>query len=297
MMRRPLPALTSCPTADRGVPGPSEGPLLPLRCQCPCHRSQPRAPCTEPARVLHFCAWDVWALACTARILVLVHSGPWRQRQSEWGSESHQAPYCLWETGQAQCSYDCVLFYHLRFLEQRREITEKFVAEQDAVLREAREEHSRELQLLQDRHQQHVASLTAELQAQHQADTVELRALSEARVTALQTEHAAEIRALESRHASDLESVEAHWRSEVEALGEEHRRALQLLRGDPGGQLRGVTWELENVHWKQDAELQSTESSPGVEPAERAEGLRAHQVRRAPQTLCRVAGDALMRWA
>lgn len=171
------------------------------------------------------------------------------------------------------------------------------MAEQDAFLREAQEEHSRELQLLRDRHQQHVASLTAELQARHQADAAELRALSEARVAALRTEHAAEVRALESRHASDLELLEARWRSEVEALGEEHRRALQLLRGEPGGQPRGVTWELENVHWKQDAELQSTEGSPGVEPAEHAEGLRAQQVRRAPQTLCGVARGALVRWA
>lgn len=196
---------------------------------------------------------------------------------------------------------------HLRFLEQRKEITEKFTAEQDALLREAQEKHASELQLLQERHQQHVLSLTAELEAKHQASVEELKAvfqreqwaLSEAYVAELQMKHAAEIHALETRHLSQLDSVESCYLSEMQALRDEHGRALELLRGELEEQLQKkdsshqmiLTQELEKLQRKHDEELQSAKGSWRAERStEHTESLRAlaaelreaHQVRTGP---------------
>ncbi|XP_059542726.1 pericentrin isoform X13 [Myotis daubentonii] len=190
---------------------------------------------------------------------------------------------------------DCALQLMLaqnRFLEQRKEITEKFTAEQDALLREAQEKHASELQLLQEKHQQHVLSLTAELEAKHQASVEELKAmfqreqwaLSEARVAELQTKHAAEIHALETRHLSQLDSVESCYLSEIQALRDEHGRALELLRGDLEEQLQKkdsshqmiLTQELEKLQRKHDEELESAKGSWKAElSTEHAESLRA----------------------
>ncbi|XP_036921048.1 pericentrin isoform X2 [Sturnira hondurensis] len=164
-----------------------------------------------------------------------------------------------------------------RFLEQRKEVTEKLTAEQDALLREAQEEHAREVQLLQERHQQHILSLTTELEAKHQAKVEELKSvfqreqwdLSEARVAELQAKHAAEVCALETRHLSHLDSVESCYLSEIQTLRDEHRRALELLQGDLEEQLQKkdsshqviLTQELEKLQWKHDEELESTKGS------------------------------------
>nr|KAF6394481.1 hypothetical protein HJG63_010435 [Rousettus aegyptiacus] len=169
-----------------------------------------------------------------------------------------------------------------RFLEQRKEIGEKCAAEQDAVLREAREKHASELQLLQDRHQQHIVALRMDLEARHQADVRELkaacdreqRALADARVAELQAKHAADIRALETRHLSSLDAVESRHRSEVQALRDEHGRALEQLRAELREPLlqecscpRAVsTRELETLQRKRDAELQSARGRPRAEP-------------------------------
>ncbi|XP_015416174.1 PREDICTED: pericentrin isoform X2 [Myotis davidii] len=190
---------------------------------------------------------------------------------------------------------DCALQLMLaqnRFLEQRKEITEKFTAERDALLREAQEKHASELQLLQEKHQQHVLSLTAELEAKHQASVEELKAmfqreqwaLSEARVAELQTKHAAEIHALETRHLSQLDSVESCYLSEIQALRDEHGRALELLRGDLEEQLQKkdsshqmiLTQELEKLQRKHDEELESAKGSWKAElSTEHTESLRA----------------------
>uniref|UniRef100_G1P9H7 Pericentrin n=1 Tax=Myotis lucifugus TaxID=59463 RepID=G1P9H7_MYOLU len=190
---------------------------------------------------------------------------------------------------------DCALQLMLaqnRFLEQRKEITEKFTAEQDALLREAQEKHASELQLLQEKHQQHVLSLTAELEAKHQASVEELKAmfqreqwaLSEARVAELQTKHAAEIHALETRHLSQLDSVESCYLSEIQALRDEHGRALELLRRDLEEQLQKkdsshqmiLTQELEKLQRKHDEELESAKGSWKAElSTEHTESLRA----------------------
>ncbi|ELK03604.1 Pericentrin [Pteropus alecto] len=185
---------------------------------------------------------------------------------------------------------DCALQLMLaqnRFLEQRKEISEKFAAEQDAFLREAREKHASELQLLQDRHQQHIVSLRTDLEARHQADVRELkaafereqRALSDTRVAELQAKHAADIQALETRHLSSLDAVESRHLSEVQALRDEHRRALEQLRAELEEQLPQkcschhavLTRELETLQRECDGELQSTKGCPRAEPR------RAHQ--------------------
>lgn len=135
---------------------------------------------------------------------------------------------------------------HLRLLGERRAVTARLAAEQDAVLREAQETQARQLQLLQEQHQQQVLSVTAELEARHQAQMQELKAslereqwaLSEARAAELQAEHAAAVGALETSHASHLDSLAARHLSEVQALQGRHRRALQLLRAELEEQLR-----------------------------------------------------------
>uniref|UniRef100_A0A8D0MAJ2 Pericentrin/AKAP-450 centrosomal targeting domain-containing protein n=1 Tax=Sus scrofa TaxID=9823 RepID=A0A8D0MAJ2_PIG len=133
-----------------------------------------------------------------------------------------------------------------RLLGERRAVTARLAAEQDAVLREAQETQARQLQLLQEQHQQQVLSVTAELEARHQAQMQELKAslereqwaLSEARAAELRAEHAAAVGALETSHASHLDSLAARHLSEVQALQGRHRRALQLLRAELEEQLR-----------------------------------------------------------
>ncbi|XP_024418336.2 pericentrin isoform X3 [Desmodus rotundus] len=179
-----------------------------------------------------------------------------------------------------------------RFLEQRKEITEKFTTEQDALLREAQEKHANELQLLHERHQQHVLSLTTELEAKHQAKVEELKAvfqkeqwaLSEAHVAELQAKHAAEVCALETRHLSHLDSVESCYLSEIQTLQDEHRQALELLQGDLEEQLQKkdsshqviLTQELKKLQRKHDEELESAKGNWRTElSTQHTEGLRA----------------------
>ncbi|XP_074176191.1 pericentrin isoform X7 [Rhinolophus sinicus] len=231
-----------------------------------------------------------------------------RLRQLELGLAEDECPQCSkcgrepgqdWELAAVRLKEDCALQLTLaqnRLLEQRREITEKFTVERDALLREAQERHASELRLLQDRHRQHLASLTAELQARHQADTAELRAalerqhctLSGERAAESQEERVAEVCALEARHRSDLESVEARHRCEVEALRSEHRRALELLQASHEGQVHNhlspehvaPTPEFEGLEQERDAELQSAEACHGAEPGtECPESLRVPAAR------------------
>uniref|UniRef100_A0A8C7AUQ9 Pericentrin/AKAP-450 centrosomal targeting domain-containing protein n=1 Tax=Neovison vison TaxID=452646 RepID=A0A8C7AUQ9_NEOVI len=179
-----------------------------------------------------------------------------RLRQLELGLAGEECPQCGREPGghlapadqggelaTLRLKEDCALQLmqaQNRFLKERKEITEKFAAEQDALLREAQEKHSRELQRLQERHQRHVLSLTAELEAVRRAEQEELRAsvegeqraLAQAREAEMQAGHAAALRALEARHSSHLDSLESRHRSEVQALREQHRRALEQLSAE-----------------------------------------------------------------
>ncbi|XP_010368401.2 pericentrin isoform X5 [Rhinopithecus roxellana] len=197
---------------------------------------------------------------------------------------------------------DCALQLMLarsRFLEERKEITEKFSAEQDAFLQEAQEQHTRELQLLQERHQQRLLSVTAELEARHQAALGELTASLEskqgallaARVAELQTKHAADLSALETRHLSSLDSLESCYLSEIRTIREEHRRALELLRADFEEQLQKqdslhqtiLTQELEKLKQKHDEELQSVRDGLQTAASRELPGTVAHELQGAHQ--------------
>nr|XP_054961132.1 pericentrin isoform X5 [Pan paniscus] len=192
---------------------------------------------------------------------------------------------------------DCALQLMLarsRFLEERKEITEKFSAEQDAFLQEAQEQHARELRLLQERHQQQLLSVTAELEARHQAALGELTASLEskqgallaARVAEMQTKHAADLSALETRHLSSLDSLESCYLSEFQTIREEHRQALELLRADFEEQLQKkdslhqtiLTQELEKLKRKHDRELQSVRDHLRTEVSTELAGTMAHEL-------------------
>ncbi|XP_078214782.1 pericentrin isoform X1 [Callithrix jacchus] len=197
---------------------------------------------------------------------------------------------------------DCALQLMLarsRFLEERKEITEKFNAEQDAFLRETQEQHAQELQLLQEKHQQRLLSVTAELEARHQAAMGELTASLEnrqgallaARVAELQTKHAADLSALETRHLSSLDSLESCYLAEIQTIREEHRRALELLRADFEEQLRKkdslhrtiLTQELEKLKQKHDGELQSVRDGLRAKTSPELARTVAHQLQEAHQ--------------
>uniref|UniRef100_A0A2K5S9Z1 Pericentrin n=1 Tax=Cebus imitator TaxID=2715852 RepID=A0A2K5S9Z1_CEBIM len=197
---------------------------------------------------------------------------------------------------------DCALQLMLarsRFLEERKEITKKFSADQDAFLREAQEQHARELQLLEEKHQQQLVSVTAELEARHQAALGELTASLEnkqgallaARVAELQTKHAADLSALETRHLSSLDSLESCYLSEIQTIREEHRRALELLRADFEEQLQKkdslhrtiLTQELDKLKQKHDGELQSVRDGLRAQTSPELTRTVAHQLQGAHQ--------------
>ncbi|XP_055425854.1 pericentrin isoform X14 [Bubalus kerabau] len=190
---------------------------------------------------------------------------------------------------------DCALQLKVaqsRFLEERRAITEKLAAEQDAFLREAQEQHAHELRLLQEGHQRHILSLTAELETRRQAEVDALRsllereqlALAEAREAESQVKHAADISVLEARHASHLDALRLQYLSELQAVQGRHRRALELLRLDLEERLQkedvahhGVlTQVLELLELRCAEEPQSAEDSQrGDGSVEPREGVRA----------------------
>lgn len=186
----------------------------------------------------------------------------------------------------------CVHFgFCLRLLEERKEMMEKFAAEQDALLCETQEKHARELQGLRDRYQQQLLTVRAELETRHQAELGELttsleserRGLLEALGAELQAKHAADISALETRHVSSLDLLESRYLSEAQAVRAEHRRALERLQADLEEQLQDqatLTQELEKLRLRHDEELQLAKDSLRDElSAAHAEDLRALAVR------------------
>ncbi|XP_029796446.1 pericentrin [Suricata suricatta] len=190
---------------------------------------------------------------------------------------------------------DCALQLMLaqnRFLEERKEITERLTAEQDALLREAQEKHARELRLLQERHRQHVLSLTAELEARQRAQAEELRASvegeqrarCEARLAGLRTEHAAAVSALEARHSSQLESLESRHLAEMQALREEHRRALEQLQRRDASRSAAPAQELDLPPVEDGPSAQGEfESEDSLREQEKIRRLECEQA----QSLCR----------
>lgn len=201
----------------------------------------------------------------------------------------------------------------LRFLEERRAITEKLAAEQDAFLREAQEQHAHELRLLQEGHQRHILSLTAELETRRQAEVDALRsllereqlALAEAREAESQVKHAADISVLEARHASHLDALRLQYLSELQAVQGRHRRALELLRLDLEERLQkedvahhGVlTQVLELLELRCAEEPQSAEDSQrGDGSVEPREGVRALWLPMARKVRC-VGGAGTGTWS
>lgn len=176
------------------------------------------------------------------------------------------------------CPIVCVLLECcLRFLEERKEIMEKFAKEQDAFFRDAQEKHTHELQLLQQGHQQQLQALRMELETKHHSELAEQLASLESRqqvllethVAELQVKHNAEISALEMRHLSNLDALESCYLADVQTIRDEHRKALELLRAELEEQLQKkdsshkelLTRELEKLKQKHDEELQSAEDS------------------------------------
>ncbi|XP_043729926.1 pericentrin isoform X5 [Cervus elaphus] len=234
-----------------------------------------------------------------------------RLRQLELGLTGDESPRCSrcgrelgcgpapgaqdQELAMLHLKEDCALQLKVaqsRFLEERRAITEKLAAEQDAFLRDAQEQHARELRLLQEGHQQHILSLTAELETRRQAEMDALRssfererwALAEAREAESQMKHAAEVSVLEARHASQLDALRLQYLSELQAVQGRHRRALELLRLDLEERLqredvahhRLLTQALELLELRCAEEPQSAEDSlRGHGCVEPPEGLRA----------------------
>lgn len=213
------------------------------------------------------------------------------------------------EYSSVMCPIACVLLECcLRFLEERKEIMEKFAKEQDAFLRDAQEKHSRELQLLQQGHQQQLRALRMELETKHHSELARQLAsleskqqvLLEAHGAELQVKHSAEMSALEKQHLSNLNALESCYLADVQTIRDEHRRALELLRAELEEQLQKkdsshkeiLAHELEKLKLKHAEELQSAKNSLRVQTdAKHTENVKAlatdsrgaHQVRcRAP---------------
>ncbi|XP_065798217.1 pericentrin isoform X2 [Muntiacus reevesi] len=249
-----------------------------------------------------------------------------RLRQLELGLTGDESPRCSQcgrepgcgpapgaqdqELAMLHLKEDCALQLKVaqsRFLEERRAITEKLAAEQDAFLRDAQEQHAHELRLLQEGHEQHILSLTAELETRCQAEVDALRssfererwALAEAREAESQMKHAAEVSVLEARHASQLDALRLQYLSELQAVRGRHRRALELLRLDLEERLQRedvahhglLTQVLELLELRCAEEPQSAEDSLRghgcVEPPEGLRALGLHGARKQePEAQC-----------
>ncbi|XP_029398121.1 pericentrin isoform X3 [Mus pahari] len=179
---------------------------------------------------------------------------------------------------------DCalqLLMAQNRFLEERKEIMEKFAKEQDAFLRDTQEKHSHELQLLQQGHQQQLVDLRRELETKHCSELTEQlaslesrrQALLETHVAELQVKHNAEISALEKRHLSNLDELESCYVADIQTIRDEHKQALELLRAELEEQLQKkeschreiLTQELEKLKLQHAEELQSLRDSLRME--------------------------------
>ncbi|XP_049996195.1 pericentrin isoform X4 [Alexandromys fortis] len=219
---------------------------------------------------------------------------------------------------------DCALQLMMaqnRFLEERKEIMEKFAKEQDAFFRDAQEKHTHELQLLQQGHQQQLQALRMELETKHHSELAEQLASLESRqqvllethVAELQVKHNAEISALEMRHLSNLDALESCYLADVQTIRDEHRKALELLRAELEEQLQKkdsshkelLTRELEKLKQKHDEELQSAEDSlrvrmqarhtgTGKDPATDLPGAQQQEELRAQRPLLEKDGHAAL---
>ncbi|XP_028925389.1 pericentrin isoform X2 [Ornithorhynchus anatinus] len=173
-----------------------------------------------------------------------------------------------------------------RFLEEGKEMSNQFSAEQEAVIQELEGKHATELQLqnrqLQEKQKQDTLALVAELRVKHQSemdvlqDTLrrEHRVHIEAQLTESQVKHAAEIKELEDRHLANLDSLESSYLSEIQTMQNEHRQALERLRMGLEEQLQEkdsveklFAEEMEKLKLKQIEELQLARDDLKVELA------------------------------
>ncbi|XP_053926397.1 pericentrin isoform X3 [Cuculus canorus] len=186
-----------------------------------------------------------------------------------------------------------------KFMEEHKDMTQKFTTEQEILLQELKKKHVNELELqsqqLEEKHKQQIVCLTAEFQAKHQAEIETLkstleskqRSQLEARVAELQTKHQAEIDELEAKHLSNLDSLESSYLSEIQNIRDEHSQALEKLQLHHTEQLREkdkmhqalLAQETEMLKLKHAEELELSQNNLKIELATaHVEKLRAMAV-------------------
>uniref|UniRef100_A0A8C3V320 Pericentrin n=1 Tax=Catharus ustulatus TaxID=91951 RepID=A0A8C3V320_CATUS len=129
-----------------------------------------------------------------------------------------------------------------KFMEEHKEMTQKFTTEQEILLQKLKKKHEDELELqsqqLQEKHKQQILSLTADFQAKHQAEIETLKSTLERQqqiqlescVAELQAKHQAQIDELEVKHLANLDSLESSYLSEIQTVRDEHSQALEKLQ-------------------------------------------------------------------
>ncbi|XP_062907590.1 pericentrin isoform X3 [Mobula hypostoma] len=101
-----------------------------------------------------------------------------------------------------------------RFMEEHRQMMDKFMSEQEALLQELKVRHTEELetqnQHLTEKYHNQIEDLKAEMCTKHQA---EMEALEDTKLAALES--------LRLKHASELEDVASKYKSEIQHLKED----------------------------------------------------------------------------
>ncbi|KAM6132001.1 LOW QUALITY PROTEIN: pericentrin [Phoenicopterus ruber ruber] len=196
--------------------------------------------------------------------------------------EMEKATLCL----QEECALKLMEAQN-KFMEEHKDMTQKFTTEQEILLQELKKKHVDELELqsqqLQEKQKQQILSLTAEFQTKHQAEIETLKSTLESKqqiqleacVAELQTKHQAQIDELEAKHLSNLDSLESSYLSEIQNIRDEHTQALeklqlqhaeQLCEKDKMDQARLVQ-EIEKLKLKHAEELQLSQNNLKIELA------------------------------
>ncbi|KAM6332759.1 pericentrin isoform 4-T4 [Podargus strigoides] len=174
-----------------------------------------------------------------------------------------------------------------KFMEEHKDMTQKFTTEQEICLQELKKKHVEELELqsqqLQENHKQQILSLTAEFQTKHQAEIETLKSTLERKeqihleacVAELRTKHQAQIDELEAKHLSNLDSLESSYLAEIQNIRDEHSEALKKLQLQHTEQLREkekldqacLVQEIEMLKLKHAEELQLSQNTLKIELA------------------------------
>ncbi|POI35771.1 hypothetical protein CIB84_000477 [Bambusicola thoracicus] len=196
--------------------------------------------------------------------------------------EMEKAKLCL----QEECALK-LMEAENKFMEEHKDLTLKFTAEQEILLQELKKTHVDELELqsqqLQEKHKQKILSLTTEFQRKHQAEIKTLKSTLESKqqiqleafVAELQTKHQAQVDALEAKHLSNLDSLESSYLSEIQNIRDEHRQVLEKLQLHHTEQLREkdkmnqacLAQEIEILKLKHAEELQLAQNNLKIELA------------------------------